>query len=64
IVALVLQAYQITQLSALLIVLLLFSSALYKYGANMLLVTVNSGIFYFYYLGRSISILKCLFRLC
>ncbi|MCG7946048.1 MAG: glycosyltransferase [Candidatus Thiodiazotropha taylori] len=64
ILALVFQAYQITQLSALLIVLLLFSSALYKYGANMLLVTVNSGIFYFYYLGRSISILKCLFRLC
>ncbi|MCG7912378.1 hypothetical protein A3194_16730 [Candidatus Thiodiazotropha endoloripes] len=63
-IALVLQAHSITQLSALMIVLLLISSALYKYGTNILLIAVNSGIFYFYYLGRSISILKCLFRLC
>ncbi|MCG8486022.1 MAG: glycosyltransferase [Chromatiales bacterium] len=62
-VALGLQAYSIAQISVVMIVLLLVSSALYKYGANILLTTVNSGIFYFYYLGRSISIIKCLFRL-
>ncbi|MET0007124.1 MAG: glycosyltransferase [Candidatus Thiodiazotropha sp. 6PLUC9] len=45
------------------IVLLLLASALYKFGPKPKLVLSNSIIFYFYFLGRSISIFKVLFKL-
>lgn len=45
------------------IVLLLLASALYKFGPKPKLVLINSLIFYFYFLGRSISILKVLLKL-
>jgi glycosyltransferase involved in cell wall biosynthesis len=45
------------------IALLLFSSAAYKFGPNIKRVVINSGIFYFYFVGRSISIFKTLLKL-
>jgi glycosyltransferase involved in cell wall biosynthesis len=42
----------------LLIVLLLLASSLYKYSYNIKLAIINSFIFYFYYLGRSISVIN------
>jgi glycosyltransferase involved in cell wall biosynthesis len=45
------------------IVLLLLSSATYKFGPNIKRIVINSGIFYFYFVGRSISIFKTLFKM-
>ncbi len=41
-----------------LIILLLLSSSLYKYSNSIKLAIINSFIFYFYYLGRSISVIN------
>ena len=56
------QIASLTSASLISIVSLLFASSLYKFGANIKLVLINGTIFYFYYLGRTISIFKTLFR--
>jgi glycosyltransferase involved in cell wall biosynthesis len=61
--ALSLQAIPLATAAVIAIVLLSLASALYKFGPNPKLVLINGMIFYFYYLGRTISIFKTLFRI-
>jgi glycosyltransferase involved in cell wall biosynthesis len=61
--AVVMQLTQLTSASLIAIILLLAASALYKYGTKPKLVLINGAIFYFYFMGRSISIFKALFKL-